>query len=1636
MSSTVDNRVVAMHFENKDFEKGVSESVKSIDNLKKSLDMKAPLTSFGSMIPSLVSSLFGIGQGVDAISSRFSVLGIMGVTALQNITNAAINAGIEIVKSLTITPISTGFNEYEQKMGIIQTLIAGTGESLESVNMTLDDLNAFSDTTIYSFKDMYSNMVKFTNNGVALDLAAESIKGIALVAAVSGANVEQAGMAFYNLGQAVGQGSVKLRDWMSVELAGMATTEFKQTILDTAVAMGTLTKQADGTYKTLKGSVLTAKKGFREALSDEFFTTEVLTTTLAKYGDAETELGKKAIAAAQDIKTFSQWLGVLKESAQSGWAATWEILVGDFEEAKTLLTDLNNVIGKMIGDSANSRNELLKTWKEMGGRKEVIQALANVFKYLFDLLKPIGEAMREIFPPVTVFQLKALSEGFLKFSENLKANSRLLYKIKRIAKGFFAALDIGRMFIVAVATAIGFLANKFSYVGDWILNAAAKVGDFIVQLRNAIKESNFFINMFSILGYAIGQAFGFIQRITKSTIDKVKEFFAELKLGVDKAKQNFTLDGPFKVLDEFLMRLRELFPSLDGFIEFARKVIGFFSKVFAKVMDFVGPVAAKIRDGVAKLIEAFFSSFARYTPDDTASLVNKMLFGGILLAIQGFINNFGGIFRTFSDAIEGTVEIVKTLGGISGVLNEVKDTLKAYQASLKADVLMKIATAIAILAVSIIALSMVDPGKLKTALSTVTVMLTELFIAMATFKSSVGGVPTAIALATSIVGISLALIIFAGAIAILGRMDPEEMALGLKAVAVLMGELIITSRTMGKATPGLLKSAIGILAFSFALAALVKPIAMLGGLDPKVLGQGLEALAYLLAEVAGFMLASRLGKSTASNAIGMVLFAGAIIILIKAVEMLGIIEPAKLEQGLKALGLIVLGLSAFINSARGVNPASIAAAGVSVVLLAGAIYILTLAMEKLSQLSTQQLSDGLMAIGAGMAIMVAALLLIPKDALLSATSILIISGALFVMAQALTLMAKLSWDEVGRGLTVLGGSMLILAVGLNVMQNAIGGALALALAAAGLALLAPALILMSKMSWEEIGKGLLMLAGVFLVIGLAGLALTPVVPSLLGLGVALLLIGAGAAAAGLGLLAFSAGLAALSVSGAAGSIALGTLITTLANTLPLLGVKFAEAILGMISTLVKNAPVILAGMNMLIGTILSGLITNIPKIVEVISVLIMSIITRIAEDAPKFIEAGYSIIKSILGGLRNNIGEITTIGYDIILEFLAAVTEKLPEVIDAGWKLLIALIDGFSQSVEENMPTLITKLNELGANIVIGLVEGMFNSSETLRAKVIELGQIIIDQFKQLLGIESPSTVFIGFGTMIIQGLLDGFTAMAEALGIAVGGIVTSIVTAFTGKYEEFIVIGSEFLTRLKTGLLNKKEELLTEFVTLITDVKTKFTDEYEQFKTIGKNIVEGIAKGVKDYTYIAITEVWKLADSVLKTIKKILGIKSPSKETTEDGRYLVEGLANGIDNYAYMAITAMSNLGKKTLSGFRDTVDAVKDFAASNIELNPVITPVLDLSAVEKDGKLIGGLVNTGYEIPLKSQNLAIDANTSMLQNQNGSKISEPRVLQKETQIQFTQNNYSPKALSRFEIHRQTRNQLLLFKQVKGVSG
>lgn len=331
MSTTIDERVVEMRFDNKQFESNVQTSLSTLDRLKKSLNLSGAAKGFDEIdSASKKVNMNGLANAVESVRLKFSALEVMAVTALANITNSALNAGKRIVSALTIDPIKTGFQEYETQIGAVQTILANTqheGTNLQQVNRALDELNTYADKTIYNFTEMTRNIGTFTAAGVNLQTSVDSIKGIANLAAVSGSTSQQASTAMYQLSQALAAGKVSLMDWNSVVNAGMGGKVFQDALVRTSELLGTGAKNAINMY----GS-------FRESLTKgEWLTTEVLTETLKQFAGAYSEadliqqgfsesqakeiaqMAKTAEEAATKVKTFTQLWDTLKESAQSGW---------------------------------------------------------------------------------------------------------------------------------------------------------------------------------------------------------------------------------------------------------------------------------------------------------------------------------------------------------------------------------------------------------------------------------------------------------------------------------------------------------------------------------------------------------------------------------------------------------------------------------------------------------------------------------------------------------------------------------------------------------------------------------------------------------------------------------------------------------------------------------------------------------------------------------------------------------------------------------------------------------------------------------------------------------------------------------------------------------------------------------------------------------------------------------------------------------------------------------------------------------------------------------------------------------------------------------------------------------------------
>lgn len=1258
MSRTIDNRTVQMDFENQKFERGVQDSLKTIESLKKGLNFKDSERSLQGLSAAASGVNFGpMAKSIDDIKNRFSLMGIVGITIIQDITRKITDMVVQVGRMFLIDPIKSGFSEFELKMGSIQTIMAGTGESLETVNQYLNDLNTYSDKTIYSFADMTSNIGKFTNAGVSLKDAVSAIQGVANVAALSGANANEASRAMYNFSQALSAGFVKLIDWKSIEMANMATKEFKQQLIDSAVAAGTLTETSDGMYKTIAGNVLTATKGFNESLTDQWLTTEALTATLGRYSDETTDIGKRAAAAAQDVKTFTMMVDTLKEAAQSGWAQTWELIVGNFEEGKTVFTELNNIFSELIGSNADARNEFVKGWKDLGGRTALFDALKNSIEGVVTIVRLVGDAFKEIFPPITAKNLAEISVALKILSERFKMGAESAEKIKRLFRGVFAVFDIGRLFVSALIKQFSILFSSYSSIIPLLGTGAASLGDWLVKLRDTIKTGDVFNSflgkvfkglkfVLDVLGAVVAGIVGLFSSAGKADTSRFAEFFNSL--------------------GEKLQSLGKLGLFVSKLLEFVRKV-----------GEKLAPIVATIREKLGKAIDFLLDKMTNWLDefdiDKFLDTLNKGFLGAVLLSFKSFIDQGkrvigGGLFAAILVSIKQFIDNAgSTFKGVKDILDSVKGTLEAYQKQLKANTLLKIAGAIAILALALIALALVPPEKLANAAAAMTALFVGLFTTFETFEKIAMDPRKMATMLLGLFGITSALLVLSGAMVILSRIDPNGALQGVLVIGSLLTMLVLFTKYMN------------------------------------------------------------------------------------------------VQKGLVSA---VIGLDA----------------------LSVAILILSTALGKLGQMKTEELVKGVLALAGSLAIIAIAMNYMPKDIAQKGLSLIVLSGALLIIAQAMSSMGSLSWDEIGRGLTVLAGTLTILAVALTAMSGSMAGSAALVVAAGAILVLALAMNSLAGLSLEQIGIGLLAIAGVLTILGIAGAVLTPIVPVLLLLGAAMLLIGISALAFGVGVLAIALAVTALAVAIATLAALGGTAIATvtlivggLAALIPVIATEVAKGITAFLKQLAISASDIAAAVVDIALKVIQGFLTLIPTIVDSILIFITQFLEKLADALPAIVQAGYDILLAILNGIADNIEDVIVVGNEIIRTLLRTWGEALPGLVDAGYDAIVSFIDGLADAAEENIPRIMASMQNLGIAVVKGVIKGIFSARGELVEGVKELGQTIIDEFANVLGIHSPSDEFIDQSYFIVSGLVSGIKKYGGLVYSSVKDLATGTVSQFNG---------------------------------------------------------------------------------------------------------------------------------------------------------------------------------------------------------------------------------------------------------------
>lgn len=1392
MSTTIDERVVEMRFDNKQFEQNIQTSLSSLDKLKKSLNLEGAakgLETVNDAANKCSGNMSPLSNAVETVRVRFSALEVMAITALQNITNSALAAGKNFVSAFTIDPIKTGFEEYETQINAVQTILANTsskGTTLDQVNNALDELNHYADMTIYNFTEMTRNIGTFTAAGVDLDTSVAAIKGIANLAAVSGSNSQQASTAMYQLSQALAAGTVKLQDWNSVVNAGMGGQVFQDALKETAKVHGIAIDE-----------MIKDEGSFRETLSKGWLTSDILTETLAKFtGDLNEdqlrtmgytddqiksimEMGKTANDAATKVKTFTQLFDTLKEAAQSGWTQSWEIIVGDFEEAKELLTEVSDTFSAVINASADARNKMLQDWKDLGGRTMMIEAVKNVFEGLVSVAKPVREAFNEIFPPMTGKQLAEITERIRDLTAKFKMGEESSKNLKNTFKGVFAVLDIVGQAFKAVAGGVGELIGLFLPAGNGVLSLTGSFGEYLVKLDETVKKTDIF-----------GKAVSTVVDIVKTVITFVKTAGEKVKEFGKAAGEKFDFPG-FELFHSFLERVHDRMAQIgDGAGKMKSGVIVAFEMMgealekckFLKIMEALWTAVKVIAGGIADAVGTMMGTLAEKLGNADFSgvldILNSIAVGGIALSVSKFL-------KSVTEPLEGLNGVLE---GVTGILDGVRGCFEAYQTNLKAGTLLKIGAAIALLAGSIVAISLIDSDKLSASLGAITVLFANLLGAMAIFNkisSDTGKVSKA---CTAMIAMSVAVSILAGALKKVSDLDWGELARGLVGIAGLTTIVVASSKAMASSQKQVMKGATSLIIFGAAIKILASACEDLSKLQWDELGRGLTGVGVLFAEIAVFLRVAKFNGKMISTATGIVILSAAMKVLASACKDFGQMEWSEIGKGLAGIGGLLAELAVFTNLAG--NAKHVMSTGVALIAIGAAMKIFASAVKDFGQLQWDEIGRGLTAMGGALAEVAIAVNLMPKNMIGIGTGLVIVGGALEIIANCMSKFGGMQWEEIGRGLTVMGGALAELAISLNFMKGTLGGSAALLVASGALAVLAPVLSILGALSWEAIAKGLISIAGAFTIIGVAGAVLTPLVPTILALsgafaliGVGVLTIGAGLLAAGTGLSALAIGFTALATAGAAGATAivaaLTVIVTGIAGLIPAVLTKVGEGIIAICKVIAAGAPAIGEAVKAVVLTLIDVFVSCVPQLADGALQLVVGVLAALVTYTPQIVDLAFKFLIGILDGIASNLPSLIKAGVDVLVAFFAGIVDAL-RGIDTG-----ALLKGIAGI---GLLSAIMLALSATASLVPGAMVGILGMGAVVAEMALVLAAVGL--LSKLPGL----SWLIGEGGKLLQGI-------GTAIGQFVGGIVGGFMSGVSSQFPQIGADLSTFMNNVQPFL-------------------------------------------------------------------------------------------------------------------------------------------------------------------------------------------------------------------------------------------
>lgn len=1376
MATSIDYRIVEAQFRNSNFEKNIAQSTESLERFKRSLDVDQQAKSLQKLDDAAdLAGMKGLAQQVDKVADKFSAMGVVAFTALQRITNAAIDTGVSLVKSLSIDQVTAGWNKYEQKTSNVQTLVNATGKSVDEINGYLEKLMMFSDETSYDFTTMAQSLGQMVTSGGDIDHLIPMIEGIANATSFAGKGAAEFSRSIYNLNQSYGQGFLTLMDWRSVELSGVASQQLKETFIDVGKALGTLDKNG----RTAKGTLVDIGN-FSTTLADKWASREVMEQAFGRFaqvteaayklvqnGMADTyseayamldgafeQVYYRAALAAQEAKTFGEAINSVKDAVSSGWMTTFDYIFGGYDKAKEIWTNLANDLWDVFAAPAQERNSILKEWVELGGQTALWEGLTNIFKSLLSVIEAVREGFSEIFPAKTGQQLADLTFRFRDFSTKLVASEDTLAKVKEVASGLASIVKLLITPIKLVLGLVGKIITQAAPLTSYLLSFSATIGGLLTNLVKMVDESRVIEGIFATLKSAVeavGGAFMFLGGMLSTSIsaftginvldiNNVTTSLAEIPpIGEQIAKVFDTIGESGK---NAFGKASQWVSQLKGWATSAASTIGSFAKSIAATLKPIGDRIKSIFEGVT-LTDAIGTTllFGLYEQ------IKKMA-----KALAAMKTNWAGVTKA-----------------LTKVLNTAGDTLKAFQNKVNAEVLKSIAISVGILAASLLLISRVKPENMGESLAAVALLFGELtaILGIMSGKKMTAGKAELLTLSGALIGMSVAISILAGALAKLTESAKDTWVFAKATLAIIA--ILVALEKVGVALSTkvgekqVMKLALVFLSLATAVRILASAFQAFDGISWEEFGMGIASLIIGIGAITGSIAVMKAVPGRLSSvASSLIAFGLALSALILPIKLLGEMDAKDLQQGLITTAKLLVGVVASISG-------------------------MSIAMKGFAGIS----GKGVMTITQGS---LAGL----------AKSLLALSISISLLVVPLRILGSLPIEQIRQGLISVGLLMGGITASLSIMGNnnvagTASGILAFALA---LNMLVIPIKAFSTLNLTEIGAGLLTLTGAIALMLSSAFGLGILAKTFAGLEKSMLAFGLAALGVGAAVAALSVLLGTLSAIGAAGVAAIVAAIAAFFQAvkvmLPVIEEGLTDILITIGHVLKRGAPAVVEGLIVMFDEAMKQLREYAPSMIASLGDLIVILINGLSTYAPQIRDALKSLFSVWFGDTSRE---------EVILDILASATALVAvlkmlsvakawgkdAIIGAGFAAAATLILGGALAVLENLGNTDKMLT---AALAIGTIITAMSVAMRVAAPLGEMGLGALKGIGMVVAVVTALSALFGafqafFGeNEVVKKIMDGNVKFMEYIGTALGSFIGGIkkgISDVVGAKDSFL---------------------------------------------------------------------------------------------------------------------------------------------------------------------------------------------------------------------------------------------------------